>query len=106
MPTSIRRTDPAIAAQVTADLHTLPTGRIVARNQVAHIFTADINDLLVWLTALGGHITRQHSSLGITLWTLHTHTGPRADGSRTTVLVHASTLTDESTDHALTDAVA
>lgn len=106
MPTSIRRTDPATAAQVTADLHNLPIGRLTARNQAAHIFNTDTRDLDAWLTALGGHITRQRAALGITLWTLHTTTEPRTDGTRTTILVHAPALTHEPIDPHLIAAVA
>jgi hypothetical protein len=106
MPISIRRTDPAIAAQATADLHGLPTGRLTTRGDAAHIFTADLADLLAWRAALGGTVTRQRAGGDITLWTLHTHTEPRSDDTHTTVLVHALTLTHEPTDPHLADAVA
>jgi hypothetical protein len=106
MHASIRRTDPAIAAQTTADLHNLPVGRLTARNQAAHIFLTDLNGLDAWLTALGGHVTRQRAALGITLWTLHTATEERSDGTRTTVLVHVPALTHELIDPHLIAAVA
>lgn len=106
MPISIRRTDPAIAAQVTADLHGLPTSRLTTRGDAAHIFTADLAHLLAWRTALGGDVTRQRAGGDVTLWTLHTHTEPRSDDTRTPVLVHALALTHEPTDPALSDAVA
>jgi hypothetical protein len=107
MHTTIRpTTDPVAAAQVTADLHGLPTGRLTARNTAAHIFTADLADLLAWRTALGGDVTRQRAGGGVTLWTLHTHTEPRSDGTHTPILVHSLALTHEPIDPALSDAVA
>ena len=106
MHASIRRTDPATSAQVAADFHNLPIGRLTARNQAAHNFVPDLHDLDAWLTALGGHITRQRAGLGITIWTLHTATEPRSDGTRTTVLVHVPALTHELVDPHLIAAVA
>lgn len=92
---STHATDPARAATITADLHSLPTGRLTARNSVAHIFTADIDDLEAWLNARGGYILRQPAGSGISQWTLHTTTEPRSDGTTTPVLVHALHLDDE-----------
>ncbi|GAX57237.1 hypothetical protein [Streptomyces olivochromogenes] len=106
MPISIRRTDPAIDAQVTADLHGLPTGRITARDTAAHIFTADIHELRAWINALGGYVTRQRAGGAVTLWTLHTHTELRSDGSSTPVLVHALSLAGEDIHPDITEAVA
>ena len=98
--------NPTDAAQVTADHHGLPTGRLTAHNSAAHIFTADLADLLAWRAALGGTVTRQRAGLGVTLWTLRTHTEDRSDGSHTPILVHSLALTDEPVDHALSDAIA
>lgn len=100
------RTAPDVAAIVTAELHSLPTGRITQRNSAAHIFTADIDELRPWLTARGGHVTRQAAGLGVTLWTLHTTTEPRSDGTTTPVLVHALSLTHEGIHPDLLNAVA
>ena len=95
MPSTASHTDPTLAATVTADHHGLPTGRLTARGPVAHIFTADIDDLAAWLTARGGYTLRQAAGSGVSQWTLHTTTEPRDDGSTTPVLVHALHLDDE-----------
>ena len=95
---------PHAAAQAAADYLGLPTGRLTTRNDTAHIFTADMTDLLAWRTALGGTVTRQRAGLGVTLWTLRTHTEPRNDGTRTPILVHCLSLTHEPVDPSLTDA--
>jgi hypothetical protein len=99
-------TDPTVAALVTANLHSLPTGRLIARNGAAHIFTADVHELRAWLNALGGYVTRERAGLGVTLWTLRTHTEPRSDGSTTPVLVHALTLAEEAIHPDITESVA
>ncbi|MEU7338639.1 hypothetical protein [Streptomyces sp. NPDC007074] len=98
--------DPITAARVTADLHGLPTGRLIARDTAAHIFTADVYELRAWINALGGFVTRQRAGGAVTLWTLHTHTEPRSDGSTTAVLVHALSLADEDIHPDITEAVA
>jgi hypothetical protein len=106
--TTIARTstEPTTAALVTADLHGLPIGRLIARNDAAHIFTDDIRHLHAWLTACGGYTTRERAGLGVTLWTLRTHTEPRSDGSRTPVLVHALALNEEPIHPDITESVA
>jgi hypothetical protein len=98
--------DPTVAALVTANLHGLPTGRLTARDTAAHIFTADIHELRAWINALGGFVTRQRAGGAVTLWTLHTHTEPRSDGSSTPVLVHALSLASEDVHPDITESVA
>ncbi|WP_051713632.1 hypothetical protein [Streptomyces sp. NRRL WC-3626] len=99
---SAESSDADEAALVTADLNSLPTGRLAAREDTTYIF-ADMHELLAWLRALGGHVTHQAAGDGVTLWTLHTHTEPRRDGSRTPVLVHALAMTTELVPAAITD---
>lgn len=100
------RITPDAAAQAAADHLGLPTGRLTTRDDAAHIFTADLADLIAWRAALGGTVTRERAGLGVTLWTLRTHTEPRDDGTHTPILVHALALTHEPVDPALTDAAA
>ncbi|MGW0948475.1 hypothetical protein ACWD4O_38795 [Streptomyces sp. NPDC002623] len=97
---------PHAAAQAAADYLGLPTGRLTTHNDTAHIFADDITHLLAWRDALGGDVTRQRAGLGVTLWTLRTHTEPRTDGTRTPILVHCLRLTDEPIHPTLADATA
>lgn len=106
MSTFVRHTDPALAATVTADNHGLPTGRTAAYDNAAHIFLDHTDGLVAWHDALGGYTTRQEAGHGVVLWTLHTSTEPRGDGTRTPVLVHALALDHELVYDALTAALA
>lgn len=102
-PTSIT---PDAAAQAAADYLGLPTGRLIARDGTAHIFTDDIHDLRAWLNALGGYTTRERAGLGVTLWTLRTHTAPRTDGTTTPIHVHALALAEEHIHPDITESLA
>ncbi len=99
-------TDPITATQVTADHHGLPTGRLTSRDTTAHIFLESLNGLLMWMAATGGYTTRRPAGPGVVMWTLVTHTEPRADGTATPVLVHSLALDTEDVDHHLTDSAA
>lgn len=97
---------PADAATVTADLHALPTARTVSRDNTAHVFVTTLDDLTAWLDTCGGYTTRDRAAGGLTTWTLRTHTGPRSDGSRTPIRVHATALDEEPVPDDLTNALA
>lgn len=99
-------TDPTQAAQVTADHHGLPTGRLTAHDHAAHIFLDHVDGLTQWLHATGGYTTRRDAGPGVVLWTLITHTDLRADGTATPVIVHAPALTTDQIPHDLIDAAA
>lgn len=100
------RTDPALAATVTADLHGLPTGRLTTRDTAAHAFVDEPADLTAWLTARGGYTTRERAGGGVVLWTLRTTTEPRADHTTTPVYVHVLVLDEEQIPAELTAALA
>ncbi|MEU5043227.1 hypothetical protein [Streptomyces griseorubiginosus] len=99
-------TDPATAAQTTADIHGLPTGRLTTRHTEAHIFLESTDGLLKWLDATGGYTTRRPAGPGVVMWTLVTHTEPHPDGTATPVLVHSLALDTEHVDDDLTNAAA
>ncbi|MFD5848331.1 hypothetical protein [Streptomyces chartreusis] len=99
-------TDPITAAQTTADLHTLPTGRLTRHDGAAHVFLDDINGLVQWLVATGGYTTCRPAGPGVVLWTLITHTEPRSDGTATPILVHSLALAAELVPDELTTAAA
>lgn len=102
-PTRITPTD---AAQAAADHLGLPTGRLTQHGDTAHIFTDNHHHLHAWLKALGGYTTRERAALGITHWTLRTHTEPRDDGSTTPIHIHASALPEEDIHPDIANAVA
>ncbi|MGA5670006.1 hypothetical protein ACPCTG_31565 [Streptomyces pseudogriseolus] len=70
--------NPAIKAQVAADLNNLPHARITTQGTEARVFTASLEDLTAWWYALGGRITCQDAPTGsgVCMWTLHTRTDP------------------------------
>lgn len=82
-------TDPATAAETTANTHGLPTGRIGHHAGTAHVILDNPYSLAQWLDATGGYTTRHQAGPGVVVWTLHTHTGPRSDGTTTPILVHS-----------------
>lgn len=97
---------PADAATVTAELHSLPTGRLYSRPAAAHAFVDHLDDLTAWLTARGGYTTHERLAGGLALWTLRTTTEPREDHSTTPVFVHVTVLDETPVPHALTAALA
>jgi hypothetical protein len=67
----------------------LPAPVITGCADAAYVTVADLDDLLPWLEARGGRIHVSPRWEGVQVWTLHTTTPSRADGSRTTVRVSA-----------------
>jgi hypothetical protein len=101
MHAEIRPLDPAGQAEVTADVHALPHGRITEHDGAAHVFTAGLTELQQWHAARPGRITRQPAGHGVVLWTLHT-----ATSHGTPVHVHALALDTDQIDDDCTPAVA
>lgn len=97
---------PADAATITAELHNLPTGRLVTRGTAAHAFVDQLDDLTNWMSARGGYTTRERAGGGVTLWTLRTTTEPRADQTTTPVFIHVLALDEEQVPDELTEALA
>jgi len=95
--TAARTVDPITALRVTADTHGLDTNHLITtpNGREAHVFTADVNDLGTWLDELGGHVTRQPAGDGLDMWSFHTHTDFRSDGTSTPIVMHALTLTGQ-----------
>lgn len=84
--------DPTTAAETTAAVHALPTGRTAHRAGTAHVFLDSPHGLAQWLDATGGYTTCRPAGTDVVLWTLHTHTGIRGDGTATPILVHTLAL--------------
>lgn len=107
----IRPLNPAVKAEVVADLHGLTRDRITEHNGTAEVFTARLTDLEAWYSALGGTITRHYvdqracisnERTRIVLWTLHTDTG---HGRGVPVRVHALALDTDQIDADCANAV-
>lgn len=65
----------------------LPAPVRIPRAESVHVMVADVDDLGEWLRALGGEIHVSPEFEGVELWTLHSSTEPREDGTSTRVLV-------------------
>lgn len=77
----------ALTVDVLIDNTPLPAPVRIPRAESVHVVVADVDDLGEWLRALGGEIHIAPEFEGVELWTLHTATEPREDGSSTLVLV-------------------
>ena len=84
----------------------LPAPTFVARHDVVYVSVADADDLLPWLSELGGEIHRSAEFEGVQLWTLHTFTPPTGDGSRIPIRVSVPLPMGESVMPELLEAVA
>lgn len=88
--------DNRVAVEATLDHLSLPAPTRVARPDVVHITVPDVDDLGAWVYALGGEVRRGPSTDGAALWTLHTETPVRGDGSTVEILVHAVVVDGDS----------
>ncbi|BCM70935.1 hypothetical protein EASAB2608_06269 [Streptomyces sp. EAS-AB2608] len=79
--------DNARAVDYVIDAFFLPAPVRIPRPESVHVMVADVDDLGEWLRVLGGEIHVSPEFEGVELWTLHTQTEPREDGSTTSVLV-------------------
>lgn len=88
--------DNRLAVQVVIDELGLPAPTMVARPLVVHITLADVDDLGVWVHALGGEVRRGFQrDEGASLWTLRTKTPVRSDGSTVAIHVHVPVVAGE-----------
>lgn len=77
----------AFTVDCLVDSECLPAPVRIPRAESVHVMVADVDDLGEWLRSLGGEIHVSPEFEGVELWTLHTSTEPREDGSSTAVLV-------------------
>lgn len=87
--------DNRLAVQVLIDNTALPAPTMVARPDAVHITLADVDDLGQWLYALGGEVRRGIEISGASLWTLHTVTPRRLNGTTVRILVHVPVVSGE-----------
>ncbi|MFJ3587484.1 hypothetical protein ACIQUY_29490 [Streptomyces sp. NPDC090231] len=87
--------DNRLAVQVVIDNLALPAPTIVARPDAVHITLADVDDLGQWLYSLGGEVRRGIEISGASLWTLHTETPVRLNGTTVAIRVHVPVVSGE-----------
>lgn len=87
--------DNRLAVQVVIDGFNLPAPTIVARLDAVHITLADVDDLGQWLYSLGGEVRRGIEISGASLWTLHTETPVRLNGTTVAIRVHVPVVSGE-----------
>lgn len=84
----------------------LPAPSVVVRPDEVHITVSDPDDLPLWLHALGGAVRRSPAFEGAELWTLHTCTPMRGDGTVVPIAVHTVVVEGEELLSEVTAAVA
>lgn len=77
----------AFTVDCLIDERSLPAPVRIPRAESVHVMVADVDDLGEWLRVLGGEIHVSPEFEGVELWTLHTRTEPREDGSASSVHV-------------------
>ncbi|MFJ8755633.1 hypothetical protein [Streptomyces cyaneofuscatus] len=87
--------DNRLAVQSLIDRLGLPAPTIVARPEAVHVTLADVDDLGRWMHALGGEVRRGVEISGASLWTLHTQTPVRPDGSTVQIRAHVPVVSGE-----------
>ncbi|MYT56911.1 hypothetical protein GTW29_09260 [Streptomyces sp. SID7834] len=88
--------DNRLAVQAVIDNLSLPAPTMVARPDAVHIAVASVEDLAQWMFALGGTVRRGIEISGASLWTLHTITPVRLDGTTVAIRVHVPVVSGES----------
>ena len=98
--------DNRLAVEAMLDYRPLPAPTLIARPDAVYVSVADLDDLGVWLDALGGSIRITSAAEGLELWTLRTLTPRRGDGSRVLVRVSVPVPMGESVQDSIRQAVA
>ncbi|MFF9088597.1 hypothetical protein ACF1BE_19635 [Streptomyces sp. NPDC014991] len=81
-----------LAVRSMLDYLPLPAATLTPRPDTVHITVTSANDLSRWMYDLGGRIEQSGGTAGVALWTLHTTTPPRGDGSTVSIRVHATVV--------------
>ncbi|MGW7248859.1 hypothetical protein [Streptomyces decoyicus] len=90
-----RKASNELAVGAMLDYLSLPAPTMTPRPDAVHITVTDTRDLGRWMFELGGEIHRSAGSDGVALWTLHTKTPTRADGSTVAIRVHVAVVDGE-----------
>ncbi|MEV8477841.1 hypothetical protein [Streptomyces sp. NPDC051173] len=97
--------DNTLAVNVLLGSTGLPAPTVIPLPEAVHVSVADVDDLGLWLAERGGEIHVSPAFEGVQLWTLHTTTPERADGSSVSVLVSAAAPADQMIRHDILTAV-
>lgn len=102
----IQRTN-GYAVRVFLDHTPLPATSMVARPERVHVALAEVDDLELWLDALGGRITvRAADESGVEMWTLRTALPADSYSEPIQVWVHVPVVEGELVLHSIRSAVA
>ncbi|MEV5443522.1 hypothetical protein AB0N23_13435 [Streptomyces sp. NPDC052644] len=87
--------DNALAVEAMLDYLALPAATMTPRPDAVHVTVLRAADLATWLYHLGGTVRQAPGTEGVALWTLHTRTPERRDGSTVAVRVHCAVVDGE-----------
>lgn len=87
--------DNRLAVEALLNNIALPAPTLVARPNAVHVTLADVDDLARWMYELGGEVRRGVEISGASLWTLHTETPVRLNGTTVRILVHVPVVSGE-----------
>lgn len=90
-----RQMSAELAVAVMLDHLALPALTMKVRPGVVHITVTGARELSQWTFALGGDVVHTDGADDVALWTLHTRTPARSDGSTVPVRVHAVVVAGE-----------
>ncbi|MGW2742327.1 hypothetical protein [Streptomyces sp. NPDC001450] len=84
-----------LAVRSMLDYLPLPAATLTPRPDAVHITVTGARDLSRWLYDLGGGIVQSSGADGVAMWTVHTSTPERGDGSTVPIRVHAVVVDGE-----------
>ncbi|MFJ1695746.1 hypothetical protein ACIOHC_11430 [Streptomyces sp. NPDC088252] len=98
--------DNRAAVESLLNYEDLPAPTVISRPDAVYVSVADADDLLPWLSLLGGVVRKAPSFDGLELWSLTTFTPPGSSGVRVPVRVSVSVPTGETLMNEIVSAVA
>ncbi|MEU3447196.1 hypothetical protein AB0H29_08195 [Streptomyces thermolilacinus] len=90
-----RRASNELAVSAMLDYLVLPAATMTPRADAVHITVVRAADLATWMYHLGGQVQQAPGADGVALWTLHTRTPERRDGSTVAIRVHCAVVEGE-----------
>lgn len=93
-PAWVLSRDNEFTTRALLDYTPLPAPTLVGRPDAVYVTVADVDDLALWLGALGGTVHVSDPFEGLRMWVLHTRI-TRTNGSTVPVRVSAAAVADE-----------